>query len=324
MDPILCLNIDGKRFVGLDSTTIIGRPAEIRINANFLYFPEREISRCHLELILENGIWYIRDLKSSNGTNLNSFPINSNNKWLLRKGSRIDIPGHKLTVEEFDEGPVNYALLIAHSGGDLTDISNNTRVMNSVLSLRGFSDRITLFEDEVNYQNVYNEFQRIREKIREDSQLVVYLGGHGGEEGLYLGKNRRLAYSTIFNQLRDIKGSKLFISDACHSGTSVQSLLRYDIPYQTMVMACTEQKEYGHMSPRHALSEKYFGSLLLFTAEVARYLKEHQDSFEAVTMAREIQGRFTTLPEYIRRNGSKNLNQIPQFKTGPFMFRSVR
>jgi pSer/pThr/pTyr-binding forkhead associated (FHA) protein len=66
-----------------------------RDHANYIALDGRTVSRKHMEILQEGNQFFIRDLKSNNGTNLNGKAIAANEKALLRTGDLIQ-------VEDFD------------------------------------------------------------------------------------------------------------------------------------------------------------------------------------------------------------------------------
>jgi pSer/pThr/pTyr-binding forkhead associated (FHA) protein len=66
-----------------------------RDHANYVVLDGRTVSRKHVEILHEGSQFFVRDLKSNNGTNLNEKPLTPNEKALLRSGDLIQ-------VEDFD------------------------------------------------------------------------------------------------------------------------------------------------------------------------------------------------------------------------------
>lgn len=62
-------------------------------------FPHSEVvSRVHADLRIENGLYYIEDTGSSNGTYINHHPLPAGNRHRLRSGDRIALgKGDKVT-----------------------------------------------------------------------------------------------------------------------------------------------------------------------------------------------------------------------------------
>ena len=66
-------SLQGKKIPIVKSSTIIGRGGK---NANCdIVLPERQVSRRHAEIYVEQGRYYLRDLGSKNGTYVNGQPI---------------------------------------------------------------------------------------------------------------------------------------------------------------------------------------------------------------------------------------------------------
>src|SRR5262249_58901737 len=66
-----------------------------RDHANYIILDGRTVSRKHMELLSEGNRFFVRDLKSNNGTLLNGKPIVANEKALLRSGDLLQ-------AEDFD------------------------------------------------------------------------------------------------------------------------------------------------------------------------------------------------------------------------------
>jgi adenylate cyclase len=69
----------------------IGRRPSCDIRLNF-----QNISGTHCELSMKNGIWYIRDLNSTNGVKVNG---ERTLRRPLRPGDEIDIAKHKYVIQ---------------------------------------------------------------------------------------------------------------------------------------------------------------------------------------------------------------------------------
>lgn len=66
-----------------------------RDHANYIALDGRTVSRKHMEILCEGNQFFVRDLKSNNGTILNGKPTVPNEKALLRNGDLLQ-------VEDFD------------------------------------------------------------------------------------------------------------------------------------------------------------------------------------------------------------------------------
>ena len=72
---------------------VIGRAGDANVVVN-----DAEVSRRHARLESENGIVYVRDLESRNGTFLNGRRVREAIE--VRKGDEIDVGATRLVVEE--------------------------------------------------------------------------------------------------------------------------------------------------------------------------------------------------------------------------------
>lgn len=57
--------------------------------SNYIVLDDRTVSRKHAEILQENNQYFVRDLKSNNGTHLNDKPLSPQEKALLRTGDVV-------------------------------------------------------------------------------------------------------------------------------------------------------------------------------------------------------------------------------------------
>lgn len=79
-----------------------------RDHANYIVLDGRTVSRKHIEILGEGKQFFVRDLKSNNGTLLNEKPIDPNEKALLRSGDLLQVEDFELqflipTTDEVEE-----------------------------------------------------------------------------------------------------------------------------------------------------------------------------------------------------------------------------
>lgn len=67
-----------------------------RDHANYIVLDGRTVSRKHFEILREGSQFFVRDLKSNNGTNLNEKTLEPNEKALLRSGDQIQVEDFEL------------------------------------------------------------------------------------------------------------------------------------------------------------------------------------------------------------------------------------
>lgn len=85
-----------------------------------------------------------------------------------------------------------------------------------------------LIDDGATTKTIQSEIERVFSKADEDDVVLLYLSGHG-LNGAYVpydfdGMNNLLAYSTIINTINNTRAkNKIFITDACHSGSMIAS-----------------------------------------------------------------------------------------------------
>jgi len=83
-----------------------------------------------------------------------------------------------------------------------------------------------LIDDAATKRTILDELESLSSRADADDVVILYLSGHG-LEGAYVpsdfdGSNHQLPYSTILDELdRSLARHKLFITDACHSGSMI-------------------------------------------------------------------------------------------------------
>jgi len=83
-----------------------------------------------------------------------------------------------------------------------------------------------LIDDAATKRTILDELESLSSRADADDVVILYLSGHG-LDGAYVpsdfdGSNHQLPYSTILDELdRSLARHKLFITDACHSGSMI-------------------------------------------------------------------------------------------------------
>ena len=75
---------------------------------NEIVLPDVSVSRYHAELSQEDGSWYVQDLKSTNGVEVNRAPVQ---RARLQPGDRLGIGIFDLQLEHFEPRDVRPAAL---------------------------------------------------------------------------------------------------------------------------------------------------------------------------------------------------------------------
>lgn len=103
----------GRRFeLPADEPQLIGRSSEA------LPLSDTSVSRRHAELTPDGGRWWIRDLKSQNGTMVNGVPTNG--RVLLREGDRVRVGSTLLLFGKEDADESAFVQLLRQSQLDST------------------------------------------------------------------------------------------------------------------------------------------------------------------------------------------------------------
>lgn len=85
-----------------------------RDHANYIVLDGRTVSRKHMEILSEGNQFFVRDLKSNNGTLLNAKPLVPNEKALLRTGDLLQ-------AEDFD---IQFLLPVADQVEEIYEVTD--------------------------------------------------------------------------------------------------------------------------------------------------------------------------------------------------------
>lgn len=75
-----------------------GEEHELGLNLAPYEAAQNGVSRVHAALFGENGIIYVEDLNSSNGTRINGFQVNAGRPYRLRDGDELEFGSLRLVV----------------------------------------------------------------------------------------------------------------------------------------------------------------------------------------------------------------------------------
>jgi len=92
-EPRLMLSFSGSRL-GIRNGDVIGRSAIGRD----VFKEYAGVSRKHLLVVFVDDAWYIEDLGSTNGTNVNGQPLEIGIRYLIRAGDNIALSKHVTLV----------------------------------------------------------------------------------------------------------------------------------------------------------------------------------------------------------------------------------
>src|SRR5580658_5918357 len=82
-----------------DATQIVvGRPKP-GVEVDLDLSPDDTVSRPHLRIWMEDGCWWIEDLRSSHGTKVNDQEIRYSGKCALQPGDIVDLGVTRLVME---------------------------------------------------------------------------------------------------------------------------------------------------------------------------------------------------------------------------------
>lgn len=138
----------------------------------------------------------------------------------------------------------NYALLVG-SQGNLRGVENDIAAMKQTLETRrGFQGNIeTLLGERANFNTVVHRLERLERAATPESTVVFYYTGHGlAQSGeLDLHGSAKISPFELYLFLKDIRGKKVVIIDACNSGHFADESI---LPPETLVLASTRRSAY--------------------------------------------------------------------------------
>lgn len=176
------------------------------------------ISRNHALILMEDGKCSVCDLNSLNGTNVNGERLVSGVERLLAPNDIIEV-AHTRLIFTYEAEVEASAILVGNPGfPPLRGIENDLRGMEAALQKRKtFEDHFSiLFGDKATRQAVLNALEIYAALATENSLLVFYFAGHGDRSGLNV-FDGVFSPHDLYQKLRDIRGKKIVILDACHS-----------------------------------------------------------------------------------------------------------
>ena len=277
-----------KEFI-LDRVTVIGRfPQELnnsqiawlsreeinpegRIPHQLIRIIHPDVSRNHVLIYSHGNQLKLRDLKSTNGTYVNSFRTEIGilkQRGYFSLGS-IGGPGFRVGYDLSDKAtntltssaPTKYfALLVGYNDGNLKGVDNDIYGMQRVLAGRkGFGNRIELLRQEkANVRNIRNKIKEAGDRMKEGDAFLFYFAGHGNERlGRSVLSTEVLPPAELYfylNSLLPVESKEIVIVDGCFSGHFASET--YMRPEMIVLTSTTEKepaKEAAHNGEVHGI-----------------------------------------------------------------------
>jgi len=239
------------------------------------------VSRNHAVFRLipgETTRYQVIDLDSTNGTYVNGTRVKSR---VLGDGDVIEIgepknpKGIKFVFEQIEDNPKNYALLVGVDMKELRGVYPDLNGMHRFIRDRkGFDNNIKRrYNLRAKNEEILSDLDCFRNDATADSLTVFYFSGHGNYSGLkthdgYLGP------IALYSHLLGIKGKKLVILDACHSGIFANEQI---VPPETLVLASTRKESLSWERDQASGIKPLYGGD--FTTALIQLLSQQRHSF---------------------------------------------
>ncbi len=199
---------------------------------------DRKVSRNHAGIYREGEDFVLIDFNSHNGTSLNGELIDTPHEGVkLRHGDIIEFAGGKVTYTVGIRESQNYALLVGGGEDHLGALENGMGRLETSLKQRGY-----LVERMIDptKQIIRNAFDRVKHYTTPDSHFIFSFQGHGGPNGIHL-NGQILNPRELYGKIRQIRGKKSVLIDACNAGLYVNDHNKSKIPERTLVLTSSGQ-----------------------------------------------------------------------------------
>jgi adenylate cyclase len=103
---------------------------------NDVVLSDVSVSRYHAELSRENGSWYVQDLKSTNGVEVNRVPVQ---RAPLQPGDRLGIGVFDLHLEQFEARDIRQTLPVKDDTGPILNNATIVRPLSELSATYGLS-----------------------------------------------------------------------------------------------------------------------------------------------------------------------------------------
>tara|TARA_Y100000310_G_scaffold94955_1_gene92791 strand:- start:26025 stop:27014 length:990 start_codon:yes stop_codon:yes gene_type:complete len=231
------------------------------------------VSRNHCIVELQPSGYVVRDLGSTNGTELTT-KLGSNERRPIGIEDILVLDrseGWGYMVVGIKDPKKSHALLIGYpgtpgSGNYLPGVKNDIEAMKPALEQRDYSDRTTvLFDYNATESNIMNQLERMASQSTEHSQNIIYFTGHGAKNGHMLIADGLLDPQKMLDKIANIPGNKAVVFDMCYAG-NVLNEQSYRVPRNTLVLTASteyEQSAEGQIDQIGGTKNGYFTGALL-------------------------------------------------------------
>ena len=236
------------------------------------------ISRNHCAILYNSKkeIFTIMDLRSKNGTYLNSKKLTPCIKYGLEQGDVIELSAGNgvLDIENtIDESLNNYALLVAHDELGLAGGRNSLRAIGSQLNRRGFKNNVLkLYGPKATKKKVMNYLEKLNPLTTPNSHFLFYYSG-SGDRGIKLVNGEEITQAELYSTFANMRGKKAVIFDCCDASDFLDSW--HVLPHQTIVVGTRNSGKPKHYCDGSAAS----GALVFgnFMGELTSAFVEYLD-----------------------------------------------
>lgn len=250
------------------------------------------VSRNHALLLPEGENYSLVDINSLNGTYVKGKRIGQ--KTLLEEGEIFSLSfpnslGVQFSLHYLSLPPINAALLVGYSGGNLRGIPTDMGEMKYFLESRqGFAGNISLLlEGFSTSENIISSLEQYKRTLTEESLFLFYFAGHGDPlNGLGL-RGGSLSPQMLYAHLDNIRGHKIVIIDSCHAGKFLEEQF---LPEKTLVFAATHAEKVAYEGYHGTLTDPaYMGH---FTRALLKVLEEHPQRIDLKRLRTEVGKNF--------------------------------
>ncbi len=281
---IVLTDNSGKKFV-LSGPTQIGRYSEshkrdwavaerekpeiFKDLEAIITIDDRFVSRNHAAIYKEDNRFYLLDLNSMNGSEVNGGEINTSHE--LTDGDIISFPAGNNFKVGFSVSD-DFALIVSAGEDHPGAMENSLSALAREVRCRGYIP-YSLKGIEATKQAVRDKIDEIKHLSVPESHILLYFHGHGGSNGIHLG-GQILNPRELYQKIKQVRGKKAVIIDCCKAGVFVDENNREKIPEGTLVLAAS--------SPERIAGETLMSGgeyIPRFSNALVQYLQSHRGEF---------------------------------------------
>ena len=237
------------------------------------------VSRNHAGIYLQDGDYYIVDLNSKYGTFVNDENINPDQSdpqpRKLHSGDHIHVAYEGYTVDLDDVK--NYALLVGAGEDHPGAMENDISALERQLRKRGYIVQ-TLMPGELTKKSLKDKLEEIKALTTPESHFLLSFNAHGNTHGMKIG-SQILNPEELYKKMKQIRGKKAIIIEACNAGLFVHKKYRPKIPEGTLVLTACGQggQAFETMVNEPGETAQYMARL---HQSLVDYLQHHPKEFD--------------------------------------------